>query len=88
MCTSERRGVRQKIGRAVQSIAFSVVDHLAEMLGVPFLGRTPARRGRALLANRLHRPATRAKPPCPSFRQAAPGAAEWSGSPPRLGPSG
>ncbi len=35
MCPSERRGVRQKIGRAVQSFAFSVVDRLAEMLGVP-----------------------------------------------------
>jgi hypothetical protein len=27
--------VGQKIGRAVQSFAFSVVDRLAEMLGVP-----------------------------------------------------
>lgn len=35
MCPSERRGVRQKIGRAVQPFAFSVIDRLAEMFGVP-----------------------------------------------------
>jgi hypothetical protein len=35
MCPSERRGVCQKIGRAIQSFAFSVVDRLAEILGVP-----------------------------------------------------
>ena len=35
MRPSEGRGMRQKIGRAIQSLAFSVVDGLTEMLGVP-----------------------------------------------------
>ena len=35
MRPSEGRGVRQKIGWAIQSFAFSVVDGLAEVLGVP-----------------------------------------------------
>ena len=35
MRPSEGRGVRQKIGRAVQTLAFSVVDGLAEVFGVP-----------------------------------------------------
>ena len=35
MRPSEGRGVRQKIGWAIQSLAFSVVDGLAEVFGVP-----------------------------------------------------
>ena len=35
MRPSEGRGVRQKIGWTVQSLAFSPVDGLAEVFGVP-----------------------------------------------------
>ena len=35
MRPSEGRGARQKIAWAIQSIAFSVVDGLTEMLGAP-----------------------------------------------------